>query len=289
MSLSTFHVDFLGKTVIDEYFTPIGIILDYHTQFSGITQEILDSKALKGDNVIGAVELLSKIADSRTIIVGHSLENDLRAMKLIHERVIDTSLVYSADSKFPHKSSLARLYSKYIKKPFRVGNSAHDSIEDARAALELAQYALSSSVESESDTKKTPQLFEDILESVSKINVFATESECPYTGTNEKVCCITGDSDTDIANNLIKSLKEDPPRLTCAIFNGLCRCTPKSDEEKNALTEYDKILSNFLTDVPINSAVIIYTGNGNTQRLKCGDRNAEFSMCRQGLLWIRCN
>ena len=278
-----------GKTVIDEYFTPIGRVLDYHTQFSGITQEILDSKAPKGDKSLDAVELLSKIADSRTIIVGHSLENDFRAMKLIHERVIDTSLVYCFDSKFPHKPGLARLYSKYIKKPFRVGNATHDSIEDARAALELAQHALSSSRECESDAKKLPQLFEEILESVSKINVFASTSECPYIGANEKVECVLGDNDSDIANELLKSLGKDLPRLTCAVFNGLCRCTPKSDEEKISMIEYDKILMNFLENVPHNSAVILYTGNGNPQRIKCSvDRNAQLSMCRQGLLWIKC-
>lgn len=30
-----------------------------------------------------------------SILVGHSLENDLHAMKLIHERVIDTSVLYA--------------------------------------------------------------------------------------------------------------------------------------------------------------------------------------------------
>ncbi|KAH0791555.1 exonuclease family protein [Histomonas meleagridis] len=278
-------VDSSGEIIIDEYFTPIGHVIDFHTQFSGITQEILDSKATVKS--LDAVELLSKFADSRTIIVGHSLENDLRAMKLIHKRVIDTSLIYCSDSKFPHKPGLARLYAKYIKKPFRVGNAAHDSVEDARAALELAQYALSSSAES-SDVY-LPKMFEQILESISSINVFTTKTHCPYAGTNGKINCILGENDSDVSAKLIDSLENDPPRLTCAFFNGLCECAPKSDDEKIAIDEYDKILKNFLEKVPNNSAIIIYTGNGNLERLKCCvNHSAELVMCRQGLLWIKC-
>lgn len=33
--------------------------------------------------------------DSDTILVGHSLDSDLRALKICHKKVIDTSVVYS--------------------------------------------------------------------------------------------------------------------------------------------------------------------------------------------------
>jgi len=67
-----------------------------------------------------------------TIIVGHSLENDLMAMKLFHFRVIDTSVL------FPNglaKHSLKYLCSKYL--GVSIQNSSHDSIQDAIAALRL--------------------------------------------------------------------------------------------------------------------------------------------------------
>ena len=41
-----------------------------------------------------------------TILVGHSLENDLRAMKFVHEKVLDSSVLFMAKSgiKFKLKS-----------------------------------------------------------------------------------------------------------------------------------------------------------------------------------------
>jgi len=35
---------------------------------------------------------MQQLLSEKTIIVGHSLENDLRALKLVHKRVIDTAL-----------------------------------------------------------------------------------------------------------------------------------------------------------------------------------------------------
>lgn len=40
-------------------------------------------------------EDLEKIINKSTILIGHSLENDLHAMKMIHEKVIDTSILFA--------------------------------------------------------------------------------------------------------------------------------------------------------------------------------------------------
>ena len=37
---------------------------------------------------------LTELLCEDTILIGHSLENDLRAMKLVHKKVIDSSVVY---------------------------------------------------------------------------------------------------------------------------------------------------------------------------------------------------
>lgn len=84
-------------------------------------------------------EEISEFISSDTIICGHSLENDLRALKLIHYRIIDTSIIY------PHptlgfKYSLKSLAAKYLRKSIQ--NGSHDSREDASTAIELVTMKL---------------------------------------------------------------------------------------------------------------------------------------------------
>lgn len=67
-------------------------IINYNTEYSGITKEILDPITNTIENKLHPY--LATLLTDRTILVGHSLENDLRAMKLIHHKVIDSSVLY---------------------------------------------------------------------------------------------------------------------------------------------------------------------------------------------------
>ena len=42
---------------------------------------------------------LGEIMDSETILIGHGLENDMNAMRLIHENIIDTSILFLINGK----------------------------------------------------------------------------------------------------------------------------------------------------------------------------------------------
>lgn len=53
------------------------------TQWSGITEELLRPVT---KTLADAQSALLGIVDSDTILVGHSLENDLRALRLAHDR-----------------------------------------------------------------------------------------------------------------------------------------------------------------------------------------------------------
>ncbi|KAH0786179.1 exonuclease family protein [Histomonas meleagridis] len=286
-------VDENGEIVIDEYFQPVGEVIDYRTQFSGISKETLQSVTLKSTDLLS---ILSKKADSHTIIIGHSLENDLRAMKIIHDKVIDTALVYNSDTKYPTKPGLAKLYQKYIKKPFRESGEGHDSAEDARAALELAKNALNYAVHEIKVDAKLPQLFTDLLPSVAAINVFAPAFACPYENIEPKVHCTVKDTNAEIAVELINSIENDPPRLTYSYFYSLSRCELTEESEKEAAAEYNRILGNVLERLPSYSVLMVYTANGNLKRLRNNEGKpmsfddpafvAEFALCKQGLLWV---
>ncbi|XKL63189.1 hypothetical protein PGB90_005553 [Kerria lacca] len=135
-------VDFHGKVIYDTLVQPHNPIIDYNTSFSGITKEDMEmpgaTKTLKE-----VQEDLLRLIGPSTIIVGHGLENDLRTLKMIHTRVIDTAIIFSNDSREPFfkRHSLKNLSRWYLKKEIeRNKNGGHDSIQDAKACLELLKY-----------------------------------------------------------------------------------------------------------------------------------------------------
>lgn len=73
-----------------------------------------------------------------TILVGHSLENDLLALKISHGLVIDTSVLYKHPRGGSYKTALRVLAKRFLSREIQQSGNGHDSIEDARAAMELA-------------------------------------------------------------------------------------------------------------------------------------------------------
>ena len=74
-----------------------------------------------------------------TILVGHSLENDLAVLKLVHTHVIDSAVRYVHPTP-GHKHSLRYLTVTYLNRSILNKNGGHDSVEDAKAALDLIIY-----------------------------------------------------------------------------------------------------------------------------------------------------
>jgi RNA exonuclease 1 len=74
-----------------------------------------------------------------TILVGHSLENDLTALQISHDLIIDTAVLYKYNRGARDiKIALRVLAKKYLSREIQNTGSGHDSVEDARAALDLA-------------------------------------------------------------------------------------------------------------------------------------------------------
>ena len=106
---------------------------------SGITPNILKGVQTTLEEIQATLLLLICKDD---ILIGHSLENDLRVLRLNHETIIDTAILFRSQNG-GRKHSLKHLSLCLLKQKIQEAKSeqnqlGHDSIEDAAASLILA-------------------------------------------------------------------------------------------------------------------------------------------------------
>lgn len=132
-------VNLYGKVVYNTLVKANANVVDYNTRFSGVDKDdfVKNRKRLSIKSLEEVQNDLLKLIYEDTILVGHSLENDLRVLNIVHEQVVDTSLVFPHPSGFPYRRSLKSLASEYLKREIQNNNDGHCSHEDARACIDL--------------------------------------------------------------------------------------------------------------------------------------------------------
>jgi DNA polymerase III epsilon subunit-like protein len=133
------------EVVFDSLVKPKNPIIDYLTQYSGITKKMLDpvTTSLRSVN-----KKLRKILPEDAILVGQSLNFDLSAMGLIHPYVIDTSVIYNLSGVRGIKSGLKTLMYEFLGEEIQnKGKAGHCSVEDSAAAMKLVKLKLENGME----------------------------------------------------------------------------------------------------------------------------------------------
>lgn len=121
--------------LLDELVMPDEPITDFVTRYSGITREKLRGCTTRIPDIHGR---LQRLMGADTILVGHSLECDLRALRLVHRNCVDTAVLYPPADSSSRKSPLRVLAHNLLRRTIQDGSDGHDPAEDARAALDLA-------------------------------------------------------------------------------------------------------------------------------------------------------
>eukprot|EP01039_Chlorochromonas_danica_P002989 gene2989-3259_t len=121
--------------LLDTLVKPDREIIDYHTEFSGVTEEALDKISTTLRDV---QEMLRLIISKETILVGHSLDADLKILQIVHDHVIDVAALYPHHNGLPYKYALKKLSKDILGREIQDSENGHDSAQDALAALELA-------------------------------------------------------------------------------------------------------------------------------------------------------
>ncbi|XP_045476448.1 putative exonuclease GOR isoform X1 [Harmonia axyridis] len=140
-------LSFNGSIVYDHFVKPENEVVDYNTRYSGVTESDVNSLTSKTFSKVQSDIL--KLVTKDTILIGHGLDNDLRVLKLLHSKIVDTALIFPHERGYPFRYSLKHLMWTNLQKKIQTSDSGHSPYEDALSCLELIFFKIRKQHESQ--------------------------------------------------------------------------------------------------------------------------------------------
>ncbi|CEG48864.1 small rna degrading nuclease 5-like [Plasmopara halstedii] len=265
-------IDADENILLDEYVRPKNPIVDYCTRYSGITCDIMETTTMRLDDI---QKQFLTFVPAEAILIGHSIENDLKALRILHRRIIDTVSMYPHPKGPPFRSALRFLTSKFLNRSIQTGTDGHCSVEDAVATLQLAQLKIKHgptfpTIKHEFKQKKVVNEL-----ARTKKSVLIVDSQRACRSLSGGVACIISHEDpNEVVQTVVNQLTTGfPPHLTWARIRG----TNRSD----ILAFVRKIQAN----MPKDSCFVTVLGGDTNELRDLHKRRTARTDPRSSLMW----
>ncbi|CAH2077378.1 unnamed protein product, partial [Thlaspi arvense] len=230
-------VDRRLKVILDEFVKPDQPILDYRTDITGLTAEDLEHAATL--SVVDIQEKLRRFLSEDTILIGQSLNNDMKVLKIDHARVIDTSLVFrytypgARKPRRLQRPSLNYLCKSILGYEVQKDGVPHNCVDDAAAAMKLVLAIVEKGVETSIPVTKEMLESEKSRLYLHKIPHNVTSEELDSAGLPQKQVFLKPSSGPILYFNVRKMVEDGS-------VEGSTATKRSCQEEKNASRKKQK-------------------------------------------------
>ncbi|KAG0023096.1 hypothetical protein BGZ80_010398 [Entomortierella chlamydospora] len=285
-----------GETIYDELVMPDNPIVDYLTQYSGMTAERLEGVKTR---LVDVQKKLQELVTYDTILVGHSLENDMKVLKFAHPFIIDTTVIYHHTRGPPFRASLKWLAQKWLSRRIQEGGEhGHNSEEDAQACMDLAKLKIREGPGFGEYNQDQESLFSRIARHTSPRTSAVIGGETIY-GESSATAIIKTKSDGEVVKAIPLAIKQHnfvwgrlrameinhgkapvslqgnyEPRSSQIMDNGstsqikISETAEAAEEEvREAARSIDKSIAEIVESLPEHTALIVTSGQGDIREV----------------------
>lgn len=253
-------VDFEEQVVFTSFVQPDVAISNYLTSFSGVTAELLEGVTTTRKDV--QAWILRNVS-KKDILIGHSIDNDMKALQLAHSRIIDTALCFTHPRGLPFRPSLKSLASRLLGTEIQAAEDGHDPAEDARTCIQLVKLK----------QRRGPSFGMHIYNQslATRLSAGNRSSAVVVFGrwrwnSRDAASIVSCESDSEVLKQAIKLSKSHD--FVFAVLGELDQCIAQHGADlKKAYTVLNENLTQFLKDLPDKSALTIWSGHGDTKEM----------------------